>query len=365
MMIVDQLVVQHQTLRNRVAENPDGVEMNEILALMDQVRVASAYIDPPPQREQLQAILYHWNGYVHEKTGQYPATQLMPYAPSPAAGEPIPPEKTISVTTSRTDMVLPHVHWLVWAAAILLLVGGAVIIIWPSVLRPSTTNTAVTPTQSDAVFTAVAATQTTIAQNAVATRSTIQQTSDAAVLLLASAMPTDDSTAVPVPPASPVAYTVQQGDTLISLARRFGTTPNDIMVMNGLTGDSLMVGQTLILPVPLSTPLAVAVTPLSVTVLPGTTVPLMVTPVLEPGEQLVQVVILSQVAPLRSGPGEQFGEISPLPRGTFAYVLGRSQDGIWYLLQLEDGVTRGWTAMADVGLIYPATPQIIPVITTP
>lgn len=363
-MIVDQLVVQHQTLRNRVAENPDGVEMNEILALMDQVRAASAYIENPQQREQLQAILYHWNGYVHEKTGQYPATQLMPYAPSPAAGEPLPPEeKTISVTTSRSEMVLPHVHWLVWATAVLLLIGGAVIIIWPSVLRPSPTNTAVTPTQAEAVFTAVAATQTTIAQNAAATRSSIQQTSDAAVLLFASAMPTDDSTAVAVPPASPVAYTVQQGDTLISIASRFGTTPNDIMAMNGLTVDSLMVGQTLVLPVPLSTPLAA--TPLPVTVLPGNTVPPMSTPILQPGEQLVQVVTLSQAAPLRSGPSEQFGMISALARGTLAYVLGRSQDGVWYLLQLEDGVTRGWAAAADVGLIYPATPQIIPVITTP
>lgn len=362
-MIVDQLVVQHQTLRNRVAENPEGVEMNEILALMDQVRAASTYIESPSQREQLQAILYHWNGYVHEKTGQYPATQLAPYAPSPAVGEPIPPEKTISVTTSRADRVLPHVHWLVWAAAILLFVGGAVIIIWPSVLRPSPTNTAVTPTQADAVFTAVAATQTAIAQHAAATRSTIQQTSDAAVLLFASAMPTDDATAVAVSPASPVAYTVQQGDTLISIAGRFGTTPNDIMAMNGLTVDSLMVGQTLVLPVPVSTP--IAATPLPVTVLPGTAVPPMSTPILQPGEQLVQVVILSQTAPLRSGPGEQFSAISSLGRGTLAYVLGRSQDGNWYLLQLEDGVTRGWVAVADVGLIYPATPQIIPVITTP
>ena len=46
-----------------------------------------------------------------------------------------------------------------------------------------------------------------------------------------------------------VYYTVVQGDTLSSIASRFGTTVSAIMQANGLTSDIIYVGQVLLIPV--------------------------------------------------------------------------------------------------------------------
>jgi hypothetical protein len=45
-----------------------------------------------------------------------------------------------------------------------------------------------------------------------------------------------------------VQYTVVAGDTLYSIAARFGTTVNEIMVVNGLTDHIIYPGQVLIIP---------------------------------------------------------------------------------------------------------------------
>jgi LysM repeat protein len=50
------------------------------------------------------------------------------------------------------------------------------------------------------------------------------------------------------PPAEPTTYVVQQGDTLYSIARRFGTTVDAIKAANGLTGNTISVGQRLTIP---------------------------------------------------------------------------------------------------------------------
>lgn len=50
------------------------------------------------------------------------------------------------------------------------------------------------------------------------------------------------------PPAGPTTYVVQQGDTLYSIARRFGTTVEAIKAANGLTSNTISVGQRLTIP---------------------------------------------------------------------------------------------------------------------
>jgi LysM repeat protein len=75
------------------------------------------------------------------------------------------------------------------------------------------------------------------------------------------------------PPSSGTRYTVQSGDTLSAIARRFGVTVQAIMAANGLTNPNLIfVGQVLIIPgtggtSPTPTPTATATAP------PGTATP--------------------------------------------------------------------------------------------
>ena len=50
------------------------------------------------------------------------------------------------------------------------------------------------------------------------------------------------------PAPSQRTYVVQQGDTLNEIAQRFGTTAEAIKAANGLTSDTINVGQVLIIP---------------------------------------------------------------------------------------------------------------------
>jgi len=60
-------------------------------------------------------------------------------------------------------------------------------------------------------------------------------------LLIPTALVSDNS-------SSSNTYVVQRGDSLYSIARRFGTSVNDIIRLNNLPGTSLSIGQTLVIP---------------------------------------------------------------------------------------------------------------------
>ena len=51
-----------------------------------------------------------------------------------------------------------------------------------------------------------------------------------------------------VPLSNYIEYTVQPGDTLYSIARRYNTTPNIIRELNNLNNDLLRINQVLLLP---------------------------------------------------------------------------------------------------------------------
>lgn len=54
----------------------------------------------------------------------------------------------------------------------------------------------------------------------------------------------------PSPTPTPAIYVVVEGDTLFSIARKFTTTMDAIIIANNLVGTNLSIGQTLVIPAP-------------------------------------------------------------------------------------------------------------------
>ncbi|MCB8984794.1 MAG: LysM peptidoglycan-binding domain-containing protein [Ardenticatenaceae bacterium] len=164
--------------------------------------------------------------------------------------------------------------------------------------------------------------------------------------------------------STPIIYVVKQGDTLNSIARSFNSTVQDIATANGLYNvNSISVGQELMIPTPGSgTVVPVGTVGLGTpTALAGTAVsnePLTVLP-----ELVIKGVSGVQTVDLRIAAGPDYQAITTLNRGTIASLVAKSPDGLWYLIQLEDGYTRGWIPANSAGLLYPADPANIP--TTP
>jgi len=92
------------------------------------------------------------------------------------------------------------------------------------------------------------------------------------VLRIPVATPVPPEITPPTPPAGYFNYTVVSGDTLYLLSRRFGTTVDAIKSLNGLTSDSLNIGQVLKIP-SVSPPITAPPSPnyINYTVRPGDT----------------------------------------------------------------------------------------------
>ena len=78
-------------------------------------------------------------------------------------------------------------------------------------------------------------------------------TSSSPIHLAPTVPPVTTATATPVLTSTAETsqrYVVQQGDTLFSLARRYGVTVEDIQQANNLADDDIYVGQQLIIPAP-------------------------------------------------------------------------------------------------------------------
>jgi hypothetical protein len=96
---------------------------------------------------------------------------------------------------------------------------------------------------------------------------------------------------------------------------------------------------------------------------PGSPIPPETVSSLSLPEIVIRGTAVEPGVPLRIAAGPDYQAILTLDRGTLAFVVARTPDDQWYLIQLEDGYTRGWVAAESVGLIYPADPATIP--TTP
>ena len=155
-----------------------------------------------------------------------PDDSLLPLVPTTAAEQPPAPPTVaasapVTATAALTATVLPPVTVPATATAAL----------------TATTTLTATVLPPTAASTQTATTEPTAAPTATPT----------APPEPTAAPPTD----TPAPPAVPRTYTVQPGDTLLSIAKKFNTTVTAIVTANKLTpkqADSLRVGQELVIP---------------------------------------------------------------------------------------------------------------------
>jgi LysM domain len=134
----------------------------------------------------------------------------------------------------------------IYRGSLLALIAGTAIVIWLLIAPPALPGDAV----------AVAEPEDTSAEDVVAPEEPASEAT-------ASAQPTSDATAAPSPEPTQGAtacpdgtvtqgeqciYTVVAGDTVSTIAVRFGITETALNEANGLTGAALQIGQTLIIP---------------------------------------------------------------------------------------------------------------------
>jgi hypothetical protein len=74
----EEIISEHQTLQEQLADRPERVSVQRVLKLIAKTREVGKVVSDPQEREKLRAILKHWRGFVYEKTGEFPATQLAP-----------------------------------------------------------------------------------------------------------------------------------------------------------------------------------------------------------------------------------------------------------------------------------------------
>jgi LysM repeat protein len=167
------------------------------------------------------------------------------------------------------------------------------------------------------------------------------------------------SSPTPELPPTPIVYVVQPGDTVNSIARRYNVTVQEIATLNGLFNvNSIAVGQELLIPTPGPGTAVPPTSPDQPTSQPGQPAPVSAF-----SELVIKGVDNSGSVPLRIAAGPDYQAIMELSRGTLAFIVAKTPDDQWYLIQLEDGYTRGWIPATSAGLLYPANPASIP--TTP
>jgi len=133
--VVKALLEQHRQTLDRLEQGEaDDVYLDDVLALIDDLRLAGEVVSDPAERAQLRALIHFWSGTVFDYTGTYPTVKLLPA--DVGAGE------TSSAAPRRSP---PPLLWLLAGGASVAVIAVALVIIG-SMARPNDAGSAVPST---------------------------------------------------------------------------------------------------------------------------------------------------------------------------------------------------------------------------
>jgi LysM repeat protein len=373
MTAVTTLQTQDSSLRQQYDTDPETITAAQLNAFLKRVQQTGQTTGSIQQREKLLEILHFWAPIVEDKTGDRIDITLASYDP-----EAQPDDKETAVlstsyieaangsleganmseqsqddqpqTVAQLFMTLSTPVKVGILLVIALILAG--ILYW--ILSLSSDETEI---DTSATETVVSAAITASAQPT----GTATPTATPPIYIESEA---PAAGAAPIGSPTPIIYIVQSGDTLNKVARLYGVAVQDIATLNNIyNADNIAVGQELLIPAASSNT--------------NTSPPTETTPLPQTGEanpnppqtnetshQMPELVIKGiDLVDLRIAAGPDYQAITSLPQGTFATIIAKTPDGNWYLIQLEDGYTRGWVEANFTALISPADPNNIP--TTP
>jgi LysM repeat protein len=355
MSSIEQILAQHHALQEWQANDPDSVDLEQARDLIHQSRDAGAVVANAKAREQLREILHTWAAFVHEQSGEAVNTTLPPYAGPPWTDTIVESEDLVPApgVARRSPPLIPG--GLLWVGLGVILIIAVLLLLRSFVFPPETAVP--TPNTPDAQA-VLAVTQTTLALQATETAVVEASNTPEPTLIIIEVVATNTPAAGETQPGTTgaVEYVVQANDTLFKIAQEHGVTVEDIIIANGLTSDIVQVDQVLIIPSPATE--TINTNP------PGPGETAADTAVAGEPELVVRGQAGTGASPLHVAPDATADAIMSLPRGTFAQIIGRTADSAWYLVELEDNLTRGWLPAAEVGLIYPANPATLPIVIT-
>ncbi|MBE2223133.1 MAG: LysM peptidoglycan-binding domain-containing protein [Anaerolineae bacterium] len=384
MTTITNLKTQDNVLRQQFEDNPEAVKTAQISTLLERVQQAGKTTSGISEREQLLQILQYWEAVVEEKTGEKLDAKLMAFdpeaepavepatdtslgqavpateandkpEPAPATATYIPgePQPDQPQTLAQLFMTMPKAAKIVILVIIALILAAS--IYW--ILAPKTDQ----PVED------IPGTETAVAVAITASAQPTSTVTATATPLIYIESETAVAQSAPIGSPTPFIYIIQTGDTLNKVARTFGVTVQDIAVLNNIyNADSIAVGQELLIPTPGA---GTSVPADTIPAVQATPVPQQVdaaenpAPNMAPSGAPAELVIRGSDVALRIAAGPDYQAITTLPQGTFATIIAKTPDGNWYLIQLEDGFTRGWVSAEMAAIIYPADPNTIP--TTP
>lgn len=361
MTTFEQIQERHRVLEKALAE-PDSVRTGQITSLLAQIQETAVSVANEEQRQTLVQILTHWAS-VAEQRGEEPVSTVLaayqPPVPPPAAPPPPPPDTT-TVTVSTPPPAVkaapprrPLINWsnppewmlqgLTLLIIAVLALGSYYILAYYFDTEPADPLAEGEPTlEPTLVVDTVVDAETAVNEN---------QPTPTAVLVEVIAIDAAPTAATNAPQRS---HIVGPGDTLTTIATRYGVAVEAIIAANTLLNpNQLEVGQTLSIPFAngSATPVGTAVAAEPIPPLP-TAIP----------EVVLRGADITAVIPLYINPSTASQPIATLTSGTFAKAIGLSEDRSWYLVELSDGITRGWVTVDSAELLYPAIPDQLPLL---